>query len=284
MARDRHEQRFLDFQRYTLRGCEIGQEVSIPRKARRLDAVFHIEEPPGLFGPISPWLRNRAVIFEHESGLVARVALLRAQMGQSWIAWRHEVVRTGESRWGTPSEGDAWLRTAQRAPTTVVVADQLKNQATEGIPHLVQKWPGVWCGTDPEHGGMVALDISRMPEQKGWAYWRLTSQAVTVEERARRVESLRTDRYLPKHQRVALTEAIAMRMIPTTPEEKNAALKSLRKEAYRLGETEGEARGRRELLELASVVAPEALHRLERIEGLSALRHEIAQLIRERRS
>ena len=281
MARDRHEQRFLDFQRYTLRGCEIGQEVSIPRKARRLDAVFHIEEPPGLFGPISPWLRNRAVIFEHESGLVARVALLRAQMGQSWIAWRHEVVRTGESRWGTPSEGDAWLRTAQRAPTTVVVADQLKNQATEGIPHLVQKWPGVWCGTDPEHGGMVALDISRMPEQKGWAYWRLTSQAVTVEERARRVESLRTDRYLPKHQRVALTEAIAMRMIPTTPEEKTAALKSLRKEAYRVGKTEGR---REALLGVVALSAPELLERLERIDDVAVLEREVAELIRIQRA
>jgi hypothetical protein len=160
----------------------------------------------------------------------------------------------------------------------------VKFDATRAFPHLTERWPGVWCGRDSSHGGLVVLDISRMPEQKGWAYWRLTSQAMTAEERARRVEALRTDRHLPKQERVALTEAIAMRMIPTTPEEKNAALKSLRKEAYRLGETEGEARGRRELLELASVVAPEALHRLKRIEGLSALRHEIAQLIRERRS
>ena len=37
-----------------------------------------------------------------------------------------------------------------------------------------------------------------------------------------------------------------MRMIPTTPEEKTAAVKSLRKEAYRLGKTEGRAEGKAE--------------------------------------
>jgi hypothetical protein len=293
MARDRHEQRFVDFQRYVLPGREIGQEVSIPRKARRLDAVFHVEEPPGLFGPIAPWLQNRGVIFEHESGVVPGVALHRAQMGQAWIAWRHEVMGAGGSRWGIPAEGDAWLRTTQQAPTTVVVADQLKGHATERLPHLVQRWPGVWCGRDPAHGGLVVLDIGSMPEQRGWAYWRLTSLGMNAEERARRVEALRTDRRLPKHERVALTEAIAMRMIPTTPEEKNAALKSLRKEAFRLGESQGEAKGeargeakgsRRALLGVVRLLSPESLHRLERIEDVAVLESEVAQLIQGRRS
>ena len=138
MARDRHEQRFLDFQRFVLRGREVGQEVSTPRKARRLDAVFRIEETPGLFGPIAPWLQNRAVVFEHESGTVPRVALHRAQMAHGWIGWRREGVSAGESRWGIPSEGDAWLRNTQREPSTVVVADQLKDHATDGFPGLVQ--------------------------------------------------------------------------------------------------------------------------------------------------
>ena len=285
MARDRHEQRFLDFQRYVLPGREVGQEASIPRKARRLDAVFCIEEPPGLFGPIAPWLQNRAVIFEHESGTVPQVALRRAQMGHGWIAWRWDVVSAGDSRWGIPSEGDSWLRGTQQEPTTVVVADQLKDGATDGFPQLVQRWPGVWCGRDASRGGLVVLDISRMPERKGWAYWRLTSQAMTAEERARRVEALRTDRHLPKHERVALTEAIAMRMIPTTPEEKTAAVKSLRKEAFRIGKAEGEAAGRRQaLLAVVAISAPDVLERLERIEDVAALEREVADLIRGRRS
>ena len=281
MARDRHEQRFVDFQRYVLPGREIGQEVSIPRKARRLDAVFHIEEPPGLFGPIVPWLESRAVIFEHESGQISDVALHRAQVGDSWVRWRRAVVNSLESRWGTPSEGDAWLRSTQHMPTTVIVADQLKDHATDGFPQLVQRWPGVWCGRDPDHGGLVVMDISKMPEQKGWAYWRLTSQAMTAEERARRVEALRTDRHLPKHERIALTEAIAMRMIPTTPEEKTAALKSLRKEAYRVGKTEGR---REALLGVVALSAPELLERLERIDDVAVLEREVAELIRIQRA
>ena len=129
------------------------------------------------------------------------------------------------------------------------------------------------------------MDISKMPEQKGWAYWRLTSQAMTAEERARRVEALRTDRHLPKHERIALTEAIAMRMIPTTPEEKTAALKSLRKEAYRVGKTEGKAEGRREaLLGVVALSAPELLERLERIDDVAVLEREVAELIRIQRA
>jgi hypothetical protein len=100
-----------------------------------------------------------------------------------------------------------------------------------------------------------------------------------------RVEALRTDRHLPRNERVALTEAIAMRMIPTTPEEKTAALKSLRKEAYRLGESEGEARGRRAaLLSVVANSAPDVLGRLERIEDVAVLEREVAELIRGRRS
>ena len=84
-----------------------------------------------------------------------------------------------------------------------------------------------------------------------------------------------------------------MRMIPTTPEEKNAALKSLRKEAYRLGradekpeaEARGEARGRRgALLGVVSMLAPESLERLERVEDVVVLEREVADLIRGRRS
>jgi flagellar biosynthesis/type III secretory pathway protein FliH len=161
----------------------------------------------------------------------------------------------------------------------------VKFDATRAFPHLTERWPGVWCGRDSSHGGLVVLDISRMPEQKGWAYWRLTSQAMTAEERARRVEALRTDRHLPKQERVALTEAIAMRMIPTTPEEKTAAVKSLRKEAYRLGKTDGKAEGRRQaLLAVVAILAPDVLERLERVEDVAALEREVAELIRGRLS
>ena len=76
-----------------------------------------------------------------------------------------------------------------------------------------------------------------------------------------------------------------MRMIPTTPEEKTAALKSLRKEAYRLGKTEGKAEGRRQaLLAVVAISAPDILERLERIDDVAVLEREVAELIRGRRS
>jgi hypothetical protein len=146
----------------------------------------------------------------------------------------------------------------------------------------LQRWPGVWCGREPSQGGLVVLDIARMPEQKGWAYWRLTSAGLTAKERERRMEALRTDRHLPKTERVALTEAIAMRMIPTTPEEKNAALRQLRKEAWRLGAAEGKAEGRRALLRVASLIAPESVPQLESIDDLVELERAVLKLIQNR--
>ena len=173
-----------------------------------------------------------------------------------------------------------------------MVADELQEEPGVTFPQLSQRWPGVWCGRDPAQGGLVVLDIARLPEQSGWSYWRLTSAGLTAKERERRVEALRTDRHLPKTERVALTEAIAMRMIPTTPEEKNAALRQLRKEAWRLGaaegkaegKAEGEAEGRRALLRVAGIIAPDAVPRLERMDDLIDLERAVLKLIQERHS
>ena len=92
-------------------------------------------------------------------------------------------MRTGESRWGTPTEGDVWLRGTAHTPTVVVVADALHDEPRAAFPQLSQRWPGVWCGRDPLQGGLVVLDIARLPEQSGWSYWRLTSAGLTVKER-----------------------------------------------------------------------------------------------------
>ena len=80
-----------------------------------------------------------------------------------------------------------------------------------------------------------------------------------------------------------------MRMISTTPEEKTAAVKSLRKEAYRLGKTDGKAEGeaqgsRRALIAVVRLLSPESLERLERVEDVVVLECEVAELIRGRRS
>jgi hypothetical protein len=73
-----------------------------------------------------------------------------------------------------------------------------------------------------------------------------------------------------------------MRMIPTTPEEKNAALRQLRKEAWRLGAAEGKAEGRRALLRVASLIAPESVPQLESIDDLVELERAVLKLIQNR--
>lgn len=275
----------MDFTRFALPGAEVAQELSIPRKARKLDAVFHVRESPGLFGPVGPWLSHRPVIFEHESGLVPNVGVLRAQFGGSWLTWRHAVALAGDTNWGTPSEADAWLRAIGRAPTVVLVAEQMQRNALDGIPNLEQVGPGLWCSRNIELGGLLVLDIRRLPRQDGFSFWRLTSRGATAEERERRLEALRTDEHLPITDREALMEAIAMEQVPTTLEEKRAALNRERHEAFKEGERAGEARGRRAaLLDVISVVAPHALTRLESIEDINVFESEARLAIQQARS
>ena len=281
MSINEHEQRFMDFTRFALPGAEVAQELSIPRKARKLDAVFHVRESPGLFGPIGAWLSERPVIFEHESSVVPRVGIRRAQVGGAWMAWRHDVARAGTTNWGTPSEADAWLKAIENAPVVVLVAEQFQRNAMDNIPGLIQEGPGCWCTRDIESGGLVLLDLGRLPAQNGFSYWRLTSRGATPDERERRLEALRTDEHLPMNEREALMEAIAMDQIPTTLEEKRAALNRERNRSFQ----EGEARGRRgALLDVVSVVAPHALPRLERIEDMSEFEREARLVILQSRS
>jgi hypothetical protein len=277
MARDRHEQRFLDFTRFVLPGREVGQEISIPRKARRLDALFRVDKPPGILGPSGSWLQDRAVIFEHESGQIPWAAVCRALVGSAWLTWRHAIVREPRPTWGRAAEGDKWLLAIEHAPVVVVVAQSIQDDAVLRTPNLISVAPGVWVTRHIELGGLILIDIGRLPERNGWSFWKLTSRGATEAERQRRLEALRTDEDLPKTEREALLEAIAMEHVPTTLEEKRAALNRERRDAFEAGE-------RRALLAIVSAVAPELLGRLEGIQDLRALENEVMALVARRRT
>lgn len=62
-----YENRFVERLQFVVGDAELGQEYSIPRKARRLDYVCRFEEPPAVFGALREHCCHRTVLFEHAS-------------------------------------------------------------------------------------------------------------------------------------------------------------------------------------------------------------------------
>jgi len=67
MSMNLHENRFIERLQFVVGDAEVAQELSIPRKARRLDCVCQFGEAPGLFGALQAECSQRTVVFEHES-------------------------------------------------------------------------------------------------------------------------------------------------------------------------------------------------------------------------
>ena len=84
-----HEDRFIGVLQY-MTGHELAQEISIPRKARRLDAMcrFGATPAPGFFGALRAAWPDRAVIFERESTPLTCEAVASAWAGQTWVSWQ----------------------------------------------------------------------------------------------------------------------------------------------------------------------------------------------------
>jgi hypothetical protein len=274
MASHTREQRFLDFMRYVLAGHESGQEISIPRKARRLDAAFLVREPPNVFGPLGPLLRERAVVFEQESRPVTAAGVWRAHWGGVWLGWRHALVREGPSHVGRPNVADAWLAPCERRPVAVVVADRVRPGAAD-LPGMRAIGPGYWQTDDLDRGGLILLDLNALPERQGWSFWRMLSRASTRDELLRRFAALHSDEAYPTTDRKALTEAIAMDKILTTPEEKHAALERERAEAFNAGKMQER---RAWLLRMVALLAPSELARLEALDDLARLEAEVDRI------
>jgi hypothetical protein len=67
MAMDRLESRFVERLQFEVGDAEVAQELSIPRKPRRLDVVCRFREAPVMFDALRADCSRRTVVFEHVS-------------------------------------------------------------------------------------------------------------------------------------------------------------------------------------------------------------------------
>ena len=87
MSMNLHENRFIERLQFVVGDAEVAQELSIPRKARRLDCVCQFGEAPGLFGGLQAECSQRTVVFEHESQPLTDHAVASAWLGMGWLLW-----------------------------------------------------------------------------------------------------------------------------------------------------------------------------------------------------
>ncbi|TVR05118.1 MAG: hypothetical protein EA398_00275 [Deltaproteobacteria bacterium] len=292
MSSTPHEDRFTALMQFAAGNCEVSQELSMSRKVRKLDLVYHFHEAPLWFGALVPTCSERIVIFEHESSPVARHVLASALVGQTWLAWKRIQPRAGRA------EAFQRLRETARPPLVIVVADSLREDAAHAVPTLgPMDAPGVWSTADCEHGGLVLLETSALRAEDGYAFWSWAGRARTPEQASERLQRLLDDRTLPTLFREQLMEALMDNQIPHTDTEKESVYHRLRRELLeeglqkgrqegrqegrKEGRQEGRQEGRAALLALAARLAPNRLAQLRGIEDLEALEHAVEAAIRE---
>lgn len=242
-----HEDRFLAILQHALQGAEVAQEVSIPRKARRLDAVTRLANSPELFGALGSTLQHRTVMFEHESAPLTGEAVASAAVGQAWLRWHH--LRKDRRR---PAGVRRVVEGTPRPPVCVVVADSLAADVSGSVPGLrACECAGVWATPFLDEGGLIVLDSSQLVGSAGFEFWAWLGGAPTPAAAAERYGLLLDNLALSTLTRTRLSEAIMNQEIPATPAERETNAQRFRRETL--------AEGRKaELLELLSRYAPES--------------------------
>jgi hypothetical protein len=312
-----HEERFLDVLHF-LTGREVAQEISIPRKARRLDAVcrFDADGAPGLFGPLQAACADRTVLFEHESSPLTVEKVASAWVGLAWLSWHR--VRTHRGR--RPAF-HALLLGTPRPPLAMVVADGVREDLTDAIPWLAPSlWPGVWATADTGDGrygkgGLLVVDTTRVPPGDGFGFWHWLGRVRDPAEAAVRLDALLGDSKLPTMQAHALQEAIMNGQIQVSEIERETVAQRVRSEGLEEGLRRGLEQGleqglqqgleqgleqglqqgleqgleqgrgegaRAALLALAARLAPEALPSLRVIHDLDALQQAVDAALAQR--
>lgn len=274
MADTPHEDRFVDVLQYLI-GREVAQEISIPRKARRLDAVFRFDAAglPGLFGALLPALADRLVLFEHESTQVRAEAVASAWVGQAWVSWQRLKRQPGRRQ-----SVQRLVAGTIRPPLAVVVADAVAEDLTGAIPSLgPTAWPGLWATTDTgdlrfDQGGLLVVDTSNVRGGSGFGFWRWLGRARDDDDANQRLVDLLADPQLPKLDRTRFQEAIVERAFAVSATERETASQRLRRE----GREEGE---RQALLAVAARIIPDALPTLRTLEDLDALRRAVDEAL-----
>lgn len=274
-----HENRFVHLLEYVVGETEVGQEVSIPRKARRLDLVCRFGEPPSFFGALRELCSDRTVLFEHESQPLTRHAIASAWVGQVWLHW--ERVRPRQRR---SARSPARLLETRRPPLAVVVADSIGESPDRAIPGLVPTiWQGVWATAETDDGGLYVLDTSRLRPEEGFAFWSWLGRAPSDAIAARRLDALYHDSNLPIEDLSLLREAIMNGQLSVSIPEKETTYQRIRRElrVELRDEVRDEVRdeaGRAKLLEVVANVAPQYLESMQQIEDVAELQTQFEAL------
>ena len=239
----RHENRFISYIKPMLRGQEVAQELSIPRKARRLDAVYAITHCHGIFGPAAPLLQGRAVVFEHESAALDPYAARSADFGRGWLSMRWELVHGSARRVADSDVGDQWLTPLPRAPIAVVLADGIESRVFERLPAMTELANGVWCSHDLDRGGLLLIDTRDPTHDDGWTFWRFIGACSDLEEVDRRAARLLGDPRLATLDLDDLLWRFDMNEIEVSAAEKKTLMVRLYHDRFEQGVREGELTG-----------------------------------------
>lgn len=264
-----HEDRFIEVLQY-LTGRELAQEVSIPRKARRLDAIcrFDGDEVPAMFGALSTACADRAVLFEHESAPLSVESVASAWVGLAWLTWHR--VRTYRGR--KPAV-HALLSGSRRPPLAIIVADGIAHDLTGAVPGLaLTRSAGLWSAADSgdlhfDNGGLIVVDTSAVPAGDGYGLWQWFHHTRDDADANARLVALLDDPLLPMLAKQRFLEAMMDQQFNVSDTELETASQRVRRE----GREEGREEGRMAILALAARVVPEMIPTLQGIEDLEEL-------------
>lgn len=288
MSQSTHENRFVALLQFAAGDAEVVQELSIPRKARRLDAVYRFDAAPVWFGAMTGTCTDRMVIFEHESSPLARHTLASALLGQAWMAW--ERVRPPTPR-RTSKPALRLIGETLRPPIVIVVADRVVGTIEGAVPGLrATDTPGLWQTPHLDEGGLVLLDTPALRAQDGFAWWSWVGRPQTAEEGRTRLLRLLDDEKLPTLYKDRLMEAVMENEVPITEPEKESVYQRLKRQLVDEGRQAGLRDGRRTarederhaLLKLVKRVAPDTLPRMQEIEEIEVLRVAVEDVLAER--
>ena len=289
MATDRLESRFVERLQFEVGDAEVAQELSIPRKSRRLDVVCRFGEAPVMFDALRADCSCRTVVFEHVSASLQRHQVARAWSSMAWLLW--EQVRTPRRGRRAPM-----LRPepGERPPLGIIVTDHVSAHLQGAVPALrPTDRPGLWATPELDEGGLYVINASEIDPTEGLAWWAWIGLARIPAEEAARLTTLLGDPNLPIDDRTRIEEALVNGQLSASPVEQETVAQRLRREGRMEGRLEGQREGRLEgqlegqlegrveaLLELAMEVAPERVEELRAITDVQALQRAVFELLR----
>lgn len=273
MARDPLEARFVERLQFEVGDAEIAQELSIPRKSRRLDVVCRFGEAPAMFDALRSDCSRRVVVFEHESQPLVRHAVARAWSGVAWLFW--EQLRPRRSGRRPPM---LLAEEGERPPLGIIVTDEVSDSLHGAVPSLrLTERRGLWATPDLDEGGLYVINTSEIDPGEGLAWWAWIGLARTSEQEAVRLTALLGDPNLPIDDRARIQEAVMNGELSATQVEQETASQRVRREGRLEGRLEGQ---RQALLDMAMEVAPERVEELRTLEDVQALQRAVMELLR----